>query len=294
MTSGSRLFGVGLALLGGAFLGGATPAAAQIGALAAAAAAAGSGGEYALAGAPIFSESGLVLTDGWAAGAFGVTQSTSYTASDGFTDFDFEFTSTNLALGAFFAAGDRAMVGAVLNPQVSAESTVDGLSGSASGLGNVTAFGKLALTSEGATRVAATASVELPVGDEEVAAQTVTFGVGLGASRALSSDLSIHGGAEFSLIQDDSDTPNFDEGGNVFSLDGALVKQLNPKAWLSGEVLASFSDGEYQVLLAPGARFQAGERVFIDVGLALGALSSDAIEPIDYGLAIGATLIPGR
>lgn len=293
MIPARRFSGVGLALLGGAFLGGAAPASAQIGALAAAAAAAGSG-EYALAGAPIFSESGLVLTEGWAVGAFGVTQRTTYSASDGFEEFDFEFTQTNLAVGAFFAAGDRAMLGAVLNPYVSAESTVDGFSGSSSGLGNLTAFGKLALTTEGSTRVAATASVELPTGDEEVASTTSTVSVGLGASRALASDLSIHGAAEFSLLQDDEDTRNFDEGGNIFSLDGAVVKQLNPKAWLSGEVLASFSDGEYQVLLAPGARFQAGERVYIDVGLALGALSSDAIEPIDYGLAIGATLIPGR
>lgn len=287
------LSAVGLALLGGALLGGAAPAAGQIGALAAAAAAAGAGGEYALAGAPVFSESGLVLNEGWSAGAFGVTQSTSYTGFDGFNEYDIDFTATNLAVGAFFAAGEKAMIGAVLNPYISGEYSSGGLSESTSGLGNMTVSGKLALTSGGSSQLAATASVEVPIGDEDLASQTATISVGLGASKQLAADLSLHGGASIGITMDDGDT-TFDEGGTSFDFSGAVVKQLNPKAWLSGELLGSTFDGEYQVLLAPGARFRAGERLFIDVGLAIGALSSDAVEPIDYGLAIGATLIPGR
>lgn len=279
--------------MGGALLGGAAPAAGQIGALAAAAAAAGAGGEYALAGAPVFSESGLVLNDGWSVGAFGVTQSTSYSAFDGFNEFDVDYTATNLAVGAFFAAGDKAMIGAVINPRVSAEFSSGGLSESTSGLGNMTVSGKFALSSGGSSQLAATASVELPVGDEDLTSQTATISVGLGASKQLAADLSLHGGASIGMTMDDGDT-QFDEGGTALSFSGAVVKQLNPKAWLSGELLGSSFDGEYQVLLAPGARFRAGERVFIDVGLAIGALSSDAVDPIDYGLAIGATLIPGR
>ena len=293
MRPGRRLSAVGLALMGGALLGGAAPAAGQIGALAAAAAAAGAGGEYALAGAPIFAESGLVLNDGWSAGAFGVTQSTTYTAFDGFNEVDVEFTATNLAVGAFFAAGEKAMIGAVLNPRVSGKFSSMGVSESVSGLGNMTVSGKFALSSGSSSQVAATASVELPIGDEDLTSQTATVSIGLGASKQLAADLSLHGGASVGLTLDDGDT-QFEEGGTALSFAGAVVKQLNPKAWLSGELLGSSFDGEYQVLLAPGARFRAGERIFIDVGLAIGALSSDAVDPIDYGLAIGATLIPGR
>ena len=141
---------VGLALMGGALLGGAAPAAGQIGALAAAAAAAGAGGEYALAGAPVFAESGLVLTEGWAAGAFGVMQSTTY-PSGGFNDQEYELTSSTLAVSAFVAAGPRAMLGAVFNPYISAEATSGGETDSASGAGNLTAFGKFALTSGGSS-----------------------------------------------------------------------------------------------------------------------------------------------
>ncbi len=294
MTRSRRVFGVGLALMGGALLGGATPLAGQIGALAAAAAAAGAGGEYALAGAPVFAESGLILADGWAAGAFGVTTSTSYEAlNDFFEPIDADFTVSNLALSAFFAAGEKLMVGAVLNPYVSGEVSGGGYSNSVSGLGNLTVFGKLALTQSGPTRVAGTVSVQLPTGDEAVVTQTTNVAVGLGVSRRLNATTSLHGGASVGFTSDDSSVEG-DSGSTGFGFNGAVVKQLNSKAWISGELLGSASDGAWQVLLAPAARFQAGPRVFIDLGLAFGALSSDDVTPIDYGLAVGLTLIPGR
>lgn len=292
MTSSRRRSGVGLALLGGALLGGAGPAAGQIGALAAAAAAAGAGGEYALAGAPVFAESGLVLDQGWSGGAFGVLTSQGATFFDGFGgSIDGDVTQTSLSTGAFVAAGERAMLGAILNPYVSTEVSAGGGSASVSGLGNLSLMGKLALTRSGATRVAATASVTLPTGDEEVVSQTTSVSAGLGVSRRLDATTSLHGGAALTFTGDDEDTGA--EGGTGFGFNGAVVKQLNPKTWLSGEFLGSSFDGAWQVLLAPGARFRAGERLFIDVGLAFGALSSDDVEPIDYGIAVGATLIPG-
>lgn len=292
MIGNRRRFGVGLALLGGAFLGGAGPAAGQIGALAAAAAAAGAGGEYALAGAPVFAESGLVLNEGWSGGAFGVMTSQGVTLFDGFGGtLDGEITQTSLSTGVFVAAGERAMLGAILNPYVSAEYSAGGFSETFSGLGNLSLLGKLALTSSGATRVAGTVSVSLPTGDEDVVSQQTSVSAGLGASRQLNATTSLHGGAALTFTSDDEDLGV--EGGTGFGFNGAVVKQLNPKAWLSGEFLGSSFDGAWQVLLAPGARFRAGERLFIDVGLAFGALSSDDVEPIDYGFAVGATFIPG-
>lgn len=293
MTPVRRALGVALVLTGGVHFGGATPLAGQIGALAAAAAAAGAGGEYALAGAPVFSESGLVLDEGWSAGAFGVMTSTTFEVTDGFETVDLDLTQSSLALGAFFALGERAMVGAVLNPHVSAELSAGGVSESISGMGNLTVSGKMGLVESGPTRLAGTLSVVLPTGDSDVVSGTTNVSVGVGVSRRVNATTSLHGGASLGFVSDDEDTAG-DEGGTGFGFNGAVVRQLSPRAWLSGELLGSSSDGAWQILLAPGARFQAGERVFIDLGLAIGALSSDDVEPMDYGLAIGATLVPGR
>lgn len=292
MTPTRRLLGVGLALLSGVALG-AAPAAGQIGALAVAAATAGSSGEYALAGAPVFSESGLVLDQGWSAGAFGVTTSTGTTFFDGFGGaIDGDVTRSSLSTGVFAAVGERAMIGAVVSPWISAEASAGGQSQSVSGVGNLDIVGRLALTPDSPTRLAAGVTVTLPTGDEAVVAQTSAVTGSLGASHPLDASTSLHGGVSLTVTSDDEDS-GF-EGGTSIGFTGAVVKQLNPRTWLSGEFLGSSADGAWQVLLAPGLRFRAGERIFIDAGLAFGALSSDDVEPIDYGLAIGATLIPGR
>lgn len=292
MTSTRRLAGVGLALLSGVALG-AAPAAAQIGALAVAAATAGSSGEYALAGAPVFSESGLVLDQGWSAGAFGVVTNTGTTFFDGFGgSVEGDVAQSNLSTGVFVAAGERAMVGAVLNPYVSTEFSAGGQSETFSGLGNLTLVGKLALNPDSPTRFAAGVSVVLPTGDEDIVSQAMSVTAGLGASHPVDANTSLHGGLSLTFNGEDED--RFIESSTAIGFNGAVVRQLNPKTWLSGELLGSSVEGAWQVLLAPGLRFRAGERVFIDAGLAFGALSSDDAFPIDYGLAVGATLIPAR
>lgn len=286
MMSLRRLLGFGLALVGGTAAG-AAPAAGQIGALAVAAAAAGSGGEYALAGAPVFSESGLVLAEGWAAGAFGVTTSTGVTFHDGFGgSVAGDLGQTTLSSGAFAAVGGRAMVGAVLHPYVAVEASARGLTESYSGLGSLTLVGKVALTPAQPTQVAAGLSVALPTGDDEVAPQATAVAAGLGVSRPLDSRTSLHGGLSLTFVGDD--------GGTSVGFNGAVVRQLSPSAWLSGEALGSAFDGEWQLLLAPGFRLRANDRVFIDAGVAFGALSSDGAAPIDYGVALGVTLVPRR
>lgn len=292
MTPVRRLLGVGLALLSGVALG-AAPAAGQIGALAVAAAAAGSSGEYALAGAPVFSESGLVLDQGWSVGAFGVVTNTGTTFFDPFGgSAEGDIARSSVSTGGFVAVGERAMVGAVLNPYTATEFSAGGLSETVSGLGNLTLVGKLALTPAGPTRLAATLSVALPTGDEEVVSQATDITAGLGASHPLDALTSLHGGLSLTFAGDDEDRGI--EGGTTIGFNGAVVRQLNAKTWLSGEMLGSAFDGDWQVLLAPGLRFRAGERLFLDAGVAFGALSSDDANPIDYGLAIGATLIPAR
>lgn len=271
----------------------------QIGALAAAAAAAGgeagSGtGEYALAGAPIFAESGLVLNQGWALGAFGVTTGTSIDFSDpqgGSGTLD--FTVTSLSLGGFAAVGERAMVGAVLVPYASAEVSFGGASVSASGLGDLTLFGKLSLSEGPRTRLAATASVLLPVGDDDVSDGSTSFAVGVGASHVLDPRTSLHGGLSLGFASSDSDEEG-DDSSTTVGFNGALVRNLSERAWLSGELLGNASGGAWSVLLAPGFRYRAGEQLFVDVGLAFGILSSDDVEPLDYGLAAGVTWVPRR
>lgn len=267
----------------------------QIGALAAAAAAAGgeAGGEYALAGAPIFAESGMVLDQGWALGAFGVTTGTSMDFSDpqgGSGTLDVSVTS--LSLGGFAAVGERAMVGAVLVPYASAEVSIGNSSASSSGLGDLNLFGKLALSEGPRTRLAATASVGLPVGEDDVSAGSTTLSVGVGASHVLDPRTSLHGGVALGFSSSDSE----DEGGDgtLVGFNGAVVRSLSERAWLSGELLGNSTGGAWSVLLAPGFRYRAQEQLFVDVGLAFGLLSSDDVEPLDYGLAAGVTWVPRR
>jgi hypothetical protein len=289
-------------LVGGLLLvpGGLT---AQIGALAAAAAAAGGGGgsegsegSYALAGAPVFAESGLVLNQGWALGGFGVSTGTSSDVPDGFGGtVSAELSVNTLSMGAFAAVGERVMLGAVLVPYSAAELTAGQFTNSASGLGDLTLLGKAALTQGPRTRLAATASVRLPVGDEEVASASTTLSVGVGASHVLDARTSVHGGLALGFTSTDSDTPGAEDGSTTgVGFNGAVVRSVSETLWLSGELLGNSAGGAWSVLLAPGLRYRAGEGLFVDVGLATGLLSSDDVEPLDYGLAAGVTWVPRR
>jgi len=280
-----------------ALVGAATPAAAQIGALAAAAAVSGAGSaagdDYALSGAPIFSESGLILTEGWSANAFGVSVMSTQTFSDGQFSDDFETTISQMTIGAFLSVGDRAMIGAVLEPYLSLEQVrlSDDASASASGLGNLTLFGKLSLTesANGRTRLAATASVELPTGDEMVSSSATSFSAGVGASHQLDAKTSVHGGGSVNVA---GGTDGVD-GSTGVGFSGAVVRQLSPRGWLAGELLASAGDGEWQLLLAPAGRIRANDKLFVDLGLAFALASSEGIVPIDLGFAAGITYVPG-
>lgn len=287
-------------LLGGLVLlpGGAS---AQIGALAAAAAAAGGGGsgeagaEYALAGAPVFAESGLVLTSGWALGGFGVATGTSSDIADGFGGVaTAELSVSSLSLGAFAAVGERAMVGAVLVPYTAAELSFQGTTQSVSGLGDLNLFGKVALTEGPRTRLAATGSIQLPVGDDDISSGSSSLSVGVGASHVLDPRTSLHGGVALGFSSSDEDIPGEDGSSTLIGFNGAVVRAVSERLWLSGEFLGSASGGAWSVLLAPGLRYRAGEGLFVDVGLATGILSSDDVEPLDYGLAAGVTWVPRR
>ena len=293
-----RRMGLAPWLLGGVLLlpGGAS---AQIGALAAAAAAAGGGGsgeagaEYALAGAPVFAESGLVLTSGWALGGFGVVTGNSSDISDGFGGVDAaDLTVSSLSLGGFAALGGRAMVGAVLVPYSSAELSFQGTTQSVSGLGDLNLFGKVALTEGPRTRLAATGSITLPVGDDDISSGSTSLSVGVGASHVLDPRTSLHGGVALGFTSSDTDVPGADDSSTLIGFNGAVVRAMSDRLWLSGEFLGNASGGAWSVLLAPGLRYQAGEGLFVDVGLATGLLSSDDVDPLDYGLAAGVTWVP--
>lgn len=284
----------GLVLLPGA-------ASAQIGALAAAAAAAGGGGsaeagaEYALAGAPIFAESGLVLTSGWALGGFGVATGNSSDVPDGFGGVDSaDLSVSSLSLGGFAAVGERAMVGAVLIPYSAAELSFQGNTQSVSGLGDLSLFGKVALTEGPRTRLAATGSITLPVGDDEISGGSTSLSVGVGASHVLDPRTSLHGGLALGFTSTDEEVTGDDGSSTLIGFNGAVVRAVSERLWLSGELLGNASGGAWSVLLAPGLRYRAGEGLFVDVGLATGLLSSDDVDPLDYGLAAGVTWVPRR
>lgn len=281
-----------------AFAGAATPAAGQIGAIAAAAAVSGANqtGEYALSGAPVFSESGLILTEGWTANGFGVSTTQTVPFFDGFMTDEYEFTATQVTVGAFAAVGERAMIGAVLSPYVSGEFTFsDNDTRSVSGLGDLSIIGRIALTesADGRTRLAASGSVLAAIGDEEVSSGTTGGSAGLGVSHQLDARTSVHGGGSVSFSSDDSDTQDIDEGGSGFSFSGAVVRQVSPTAWISGELLGSAASGEWIMTLAPAGRIKANDNMFIDLGLAFGLASSDGAIPLDVGLAAGFTYVPG-
>lgn len=293
----AALLTAGLLLLPGGLSG-------QIGALAAAAAAAGGssgeGGsansEYALAGAPIFAESGLVLNRGWALGAFGVATGTSSELSDGFGGtVTADFTVSSLSMGGFAAVGERVMLGAILVPYSAAELTAGQFNNSASGVGDLTLLGKASLTQGPRTRLAGTASVRIPVGDETVSSPATTLSLGVGASHVLDPRTSLHGGLALAFTSSDSDTPGAEDTGSTgVGFNGAVVRSLSEKLWVSGELLGNSAGGSWSVLLAPGLRYRAGEGLFLDVGLATGILSSDDVDPLDYGLAVGLTWAPRR
>ena len=200
----------------------------------------------------------------------------------------------SLSVGGFTAVGERAMLGAVLVPYTSAEASSGGLTDSFSGLGDLTLFGKLALTEGPGTRLAATASILLPVGDDEISGGSTSFSLGVGASHVLDPRTSLHGGVAVGFSSSDSDSPGDEGSDTLLGFNGAVVRNVSERLWLSGELLGNSAGGAWSVLLAPGLRYRAGEGLFVDVGIATGILSSDDVEPLDYGLAAGITWVPRR
>jgi len=287
-------------LMGAVALGGVAvvPAAGQIGAIAAAAAVSGgaaSDSEYALSGAPVFAESGLILTEGWSANAFGIATTTTlpFVNTLGQSD-ELEFNLSSFTVGAFAAVGERAMVGAVFAPVVSGEVVrlSDNQSNSLSGLGDLTLLGRLSVTesADGATRVAASASVTLATGDDGISSGATVGGLGVGVSHQLDPKTSVHGGGSVSFIG----APDGGESASGVGFSGAVVRQVSPSGWISGELLGAAGGGEWELILAPAGRIRANDKIFIDLGLAFGLATSDGGQPLDVGFAAGITYVPPR
>lgn len=281
----------GLALA--AVLLGSSEAQAQIGALAASAAVVTADGteEYVFAGAPVFADNGLVLQEKWSAGAFATNQE--FTFPSGVT-----LAVTGFSFGAFAAVGSSGMVGVSIQPVVQTSLENDFASAEESGTGNLGLYGKAVVHEAGATQIAVSGRAFIPMADPFGQARSTFFG-GIGFSHQRDAKTSIHGGAGLAVtaesdgIGDQANSTPI-EGTTGFSANAAIVRQLSPKAWLSGEFLASAGSDVWEVSVAPALRLRAGERVFVDLGVAIGALESDDSIPMDYAFALGATYVPGR
>jgi len=252
----------------------------------------------ALDSAPILSESGLVLEDGWAVNSFVSSYEVNSLITDGFTIDDLVLTSTALSLSGVIAPSPDFMLGATLRPylSVSAESQAFG-NDEDSGTGDASIFAKYRLhqSDDGRTSVAATGAVSLPIGSDNSDSGGLMFGqygASFGATAGVShrladgSPLSLHGSLGFTVPTDEMD------GEAVVNFSGAGVYRTSPKFALSGEVLGASSDGEYIVNLAPGGRITAGSNFLVDLALALNVASSSDVSPFEYGFFLGGTYIP--
>lgn len=247
--------------------------------------------------APMLSESGLVLGDGYAINAFVSTYEVNSLISDGITIEDLVLTSTALSVSGVFALSPDLMLGASISPYVSVTGESQSFSDSDSGNGDASIFAKYRVhrSEDGRTSVAATGMLTLPIGADNSEQGGLKFGqngVSIGATAGVShrlaggSPVSVHGSFGVTVPTDDLD------GDAVMNFSGAGVYRTSPKFAISGEVLGAMSNGEYLVNLAPGGRITASNNFLVDVAFAINLASSLDVSPFEYGFFLGGTFIP--
>ncbi|MCA9736652.1 MAG: transporter [Gemmatimonadetes bacterium] len=278
-------------LLVGLSLGASAPLSAQLGAIGAATGAAAVSTEEGINSAPLLSESGLVLGDGWAVNAGFSLVETEVLLFDGFGGSEqATFSSTGLSVSGVFAPNPDLMLGATITPYLGVMLESPSGSSDDSGRGDASLFAKYRAwrSQDGRSSFAATGSVRLPVASDGFGQE----GASVGASGAIShrlgggSPLTLHGSLGFSV------PTNEDDGVTAVNFSGAGVYRTSERFAFSGELLGASADGEYIVNLAPGARISAGQNWLVDLALAFNVGTSLEVSPFDYGFFVGGNYVP--
>jgi hypothetical protein len=256
-------------------------ASAQVGAIGVVPGSAATGAD-AYIGTPILVNSSLTLPRGrWSVSGYGVFSKFSV------DEFDFEESDRTLFATAAYAPTDRAMFGVQLLPYASYDIESSLGEASESGMGDAVLFGKYQFwrSASGRTSMAGVGSASLPIGSDEFGGEGISLGAGAILSHR-SNRVTWHVESGVGIPTDDAD------GETAFSLNGAAVIAASQRMWLSLEALNTFSDGEHQLLFAPGARFAVGGRAFLDGALAFEVANSVDESAFDYALLLGLVIVP--
>lgn len=245
----------------------------QVGAFGAAAAL-GAQGESAHAGAPVLTESALVLGQGRTSfSAVGGLTSGSVTSPGGTAD----WTYFQLLLSGFIAPAEDLMVGAILSTVNSV--SFDGFEGS-SGVGDLTLYGKYRIGGDAETDLSAIGRVILPTGADGFGQNNVAFGGGLAVSRQTNNG-SLHAAGFLGV-------PTGDDGDAFVNLSGAAVFGVTDRIGVSGEAsLIAGSDTFFSI--GPAIRFRASDNVFLDGGIMIPLVTPDGTDS-DFGLLFGVNI----
>jgi hypothetical protein len=266
------------ALLG--LAGYAVPATAQIGAIGAVP---GMAGDGSFAGTPIFGPSAVVLPRGSLSigGHFAVVSQSLVVQGTAI-----DVTVDQMLTSVSYAPVDRLMIGLSASPYIALEASSQFGSQEESGHGDayVDARYQVWRAPGGRTQLAANASLQLPIGDDVFGAAGSAVGFGAAVSHHVDR-FSLHGGIGASVPMDEAD------GRTNLTFSGAGVLGVSPRVWLSLEVMGVTASGDYVVNFAPGARFGAGSRFFLDAGVLLNAAASEGVTPFDSALVVGASFV---
>ena len=260
---------------------------AQVGAIGGAAGGAVAGDD-AVARAPVFGESGLVLAaKSWSFGGYyGLTSGSDFV----------DFTFNQVVLGAFYAPAERLTLGLVMFPFNSVSSDFGaGLEGDESGMGDAVAYGKyqFARSADGRTSVAGIAQLLLPIGDADFGAAGTQIALAAAVSHQLSS-ATLHGMLGVGIPTDD------DDGETAINFGGGVVFSASNSVSISGELLGSsesfdvgLGDSERytELNIAPGVRVRLGDRLFLDTGVIypLWNNQDSDVKLVDYAFMAGLT-----
>ncbi|MBU1698898.1 MAG: transporter [Candidatus Eisenbacteria bacterium] len=260
---------------------------------------------------PVLTESGYVLDKGQLTLGtyfiYGELKDTSVDYIPIFDDYGFPYayirgddevtlTSTQMTVSAFYGLTEKLTVGGYLYPMLNYDidhditfsyqgASIDtSTSESISGFGDLKLYSKYQLWKQelGRTRVALFGLITLPTGDDEVGIEGTIWTAGIAGSHRRGR-WNLHGDASVSIPSDE----NYDTS---LSFDASAVYAVGAKVGLSGEVLASVSDGETYLDISPGLRFKAAPNIFVSGALVVN-LQSPELSAFDYQAFLGLDLL---
>lgn len=262
----------------------AAPASAQVGAIAAAPGGAIGGTEMTVRG-PVVTESALMLPQGMWTGSATV----GVTGGSGFSGVAFDYTYSQLLLGAFYGVSDNLLIGATIFPYAGFEVEALGLSEEQTGRGDATVYAKYRVlgSADGRTSVAIAGALGLPLGDDVFGAEGLVLGLAGTVTHNLPAT-SLHASAGVRMPTDEFD------GETTLVWSAAAVYAASPKLSLAVELLGSRMSTDLDtfssVELVPAARYAVGRNVFLTGAVQFNVSSSPFDSAYDYAAMFGVSL----